>query len=190
MKWAGAPWGKTTGLAAESTDLGAADVEHIGPLCEVGQGDVRAIRRQTVAQPCAIHEEGHLVLLTDRMESFQFGLGVEGAVLGGVGEIHHAGEDHVVMVAVGVEGGAEIPDRGGVQLAVLWGSPITLWPVNSMAPASWPLTWPVAAATTPSHRCSIDAMTMALVWVPPEINVTSASGHRHAAQIFSFALAQ
>ena len=33
------------------------------------------------------------------------------------------GEDHVVMVAVGVEGGAEIPDRGGVQLAVFVGQP-------------------------------------------------------------------
>ena len=43
---------------------------------------------------------------------------------------------------------------------------------------------------TPSQRCSIDAMTMALVWVPPEMKETSASGQAQAARIFSFALAQ
>jgi hypothetical protein len=33
-------------------------------------------------------------------------------------------------------------------------------------------------------------MTMALVWVPPEMKVTSASGQAQAARIFSRALAQ
>jgi len=36
----------------------------------------------------------------------------------------------------------------------------------------------------------MDAMTMALVWVPPEMKVTSASGQPQAAQIFALALAQ
>ena len=40
------------------------------------------------------------------------------------------------------------------------------------------------------QRCSMDAMTMALVWVPPEMKVTSASGQPQAAQIFALALAQ
>jgi hypothetical protein len=48
----------------------------------------------------------------------------------------------------------------------------------------------VDAASTPSQRRSIDAMTMALLWVPPEMNQTSASGAPHAARIFSRALAQ
>ena len=44
--------------------------------------------------------------------------------------------------------------------------------------------------TDPCQRCSMDAMTMALVWVPPEMKVTSASGQPQAAQIFALALAQ
>ena len=49
---------------------------------------------------------------------------------------------------------------------------------------------PVAAAMTPSQRRSMEAMTMELAWVPPEMKKTSASGQAQAVRIFSFALAQ
>ena len=41
-----------------------------------------------------------------------------------------------------------------------------------------------------SQRRSVEAMTMELAWVPPEMKKTSASGQAQAARIFSFALAQ
>ena len=60
-----------------------------------------------------------MVGVADGGQGLELSLAVQGAVLGGVGDIHHAGEDHVVVVRVGVEGLAEILHRGGIQLAVL-----------------------------------------------------------------------
>ena len=59
--------------------------------------------------------------MADGGKGLQLRLGVQGAVLGGVGDVDHAGEDHVVVVGVGVEGLAEVLHRGGVQLAVFLG---------------------------------------------------------------------
>ena len=111
--------GEHHSLAAQRTHLGAADVEHIGQPGKVGQCYVCALGSQTVAQPCTIEEQRHLVLLTHSVQGFQLRLGVQGAVLGGVGDVHHAGEHHVVVVVVGVEGGHQRPQLGGVHLAVV-----------------------------------------------------------------------
>ena len=113
--------GEHHSLAAQRTHLGAADVEHIGQPGKVGQRHVRALGSQTVAQPCTIEEQRHLVLLTHSVQGFQLRLGVQGAVLGGVGDVYHAGEHHVVVVVVGVEGGHQCPQLGSVQLAVVLG---------------------------------------------------------------------
>ena len=113
--------GEDHGLAAECAHLGAADVEHIGQLGEVGQRHIGALAGQCVAQTCAVHEEGHMVGMADGGQGFQLGLRVQRAVLGGVRDVDHAGEDHVVVVRVGVEGLAEVLYIGGVQLAVLLG---------------------------------------------------------------------
>ena len=113
--------GEDHGLAAECAHLGAADVEDVGEPGEVGQGHIGAFAHQCVAQTCAVHEEGHVVGVADGGQGLELSLAVQGAVLGGVGDIHHAGEDHVVVVRVGVEGLAEILHRGGIQLAVLLG---------------------------------------------------------------------
>ena len=113
--------GKDHGLAAECAHLGAADVEHIGQLGEVGQRHIGALAGQCVAQTCAVHEKGHMVGVADGGQGFQLGLRVQRAVLGGVRDVDHAGEDHVVVVRVGVEGLAEVLYIGGVQLAVLLG---------------------------------------------------------------------
>ena len=67
----------------------------------------------------SIEEQRQLVLLTDSVQGFQLCLGVQSAVLGGVGNVHHAGEHHVVVIVVGVEGSHQFPQLGGVQLAVV-----------------------------------------------------------------------
>ena len=111
--------GEHHSLAAQRTHLGAADVEHIGQPGKVGQRHVCTLGSQTVAQPCAVQEQRHFVLLTHSVQGFQLGLGVQGAVLGGVGDVHHAGEHHVVVVTVGVESGHQLPQLGSIHLAVV-----------------------------------------------------------------------
>ena len=128
--------GEDHGLAAECAHLGAADVKDVGEPGKVGQGHIGAFAHQRVAQTCAVHEEGHVVGVADGGQGLELSLAVQGAVLGGVGDIHHAGEDHVVVVRVGVEGLAEILTVAASSLPFFWGRPMTLWPVNSMAPAS------------------------------------------------------
>ena len=113
--------GEDHGLTAECAHLGAADVKDVGEPGEVGQGHIGAFAHQRITQTCAVHEEGHMVGVADGGQGLELSLAVQGAVLGGVGDIHHAGEDHVVVVRVGVEGLAEILHRGGIQLAVLLG---------------------------------------------------------------------
>ena len=107
------------GLAAQSAHLGAADVEHIGQAGNVLQGDVGALCHQAVAQPCAVHEQRHLVFLTHGVQLFQLRLSVQGAVLRRVRDIYHAGEHHVVVVGIGVEGSAPAAHIGSAHLALV-----------------------------------------------------------------------
>ena len=107
--------GEHHGLAAQRAHLGAADVEHIGEPGDVGQGHVGALGHQAVAQPGTVQKQRHLVFLTDGVQIFQLLFCVQGAVLGGVGDVHHAGEHHVVVVGIGIEGGAPVPYIGGRQ---------------------------------------------------------------------------
>ena len=53
------------------------------------------------------------------MQIFQLLFCVQGAVLGGVGDVHHAREHHMVVVDVGIEGGAPVPYIGGRHLALV-----------------------------------------------------------------------
>ena len=114
-------FGEHHGFAAQGTHLGAADVEHVGELCDVGQGHVGALGHQAVAQPRAVHEQGHVVLLTHGVQFFQLSFRVQGAVLGWMGDVHHAGEHHVVVVLIGVEGGAPAAHIVGAHLALVGG---------------------------------------------------------------------
>ena len=113
--------GEHHGLAAQRAHLGAADVEHIGQAGDILQGNIGALGHQTVAQACAVHEQGHVVLLTHSVQLFQLSLGVQGAVLGRVRDIYHAGEHHVVVVGIGIEGGAPVAHIGGTHLALVGG---------------------------------------------------------------------
>ena len=110
--------GEDDSLAAEGTYLGAADVEHVGQAGNVSQRDIGALADQTVAQPGTVHEQGHVVGVADGGKRFQLCLGVQGAVLRGVGDVDHAGEDEMVHVGVGVECFAEILHILGGHFAV------------------------------------------------------------------------
>ena len=67
---------------------------------------------------------------------------------------------------------------------------MTLWPVDSMAPASWQLMCPLSADSTPCQGRRMEAITVVLVWVPPTRKCTSASGAWQTARILSRAAAQ
>lgn len=67
------------------------------------------------------------------------------------------------VVAVRVERGAVFAEFIRVDFAVMVGSVSTLWPVNSIAPASCTFTCPVVAATTPAYGGVMASMTTWLV---------------------------
>ena len=95
--------GEHHGFAAQGTHLGAADVEHVGELCDVGQGHVGALGHQAVAQPRAVHEQGHVVGVADGGKRFQLCPGVQGAVLRGVGDVDW-GKYVSALTDIGFEG--------------------------------------------------------------------------------------
>lgn len=70
------------------------------------------------------------------------------------------------------------------------GTARTLWPVASMAPVSWTLMWPLAAAMTPWWGRRAAAITVVLVWVPPTRKWTSRASFSHRARILALAWAQ
>ena len=69
-------------LAAERAALGAADVEHVTQLRQLGQGNVALIGRQRIGQTGAIHKQRNLALLAHCVNRRELGLGVQRAVLG------------------------------------------------------------------------------------------------------------
>ena len=73
---------KHHGLAAERAALGAADVEHVAQLRQLGQGNVALIGRQRIGQASTVHKQRNLALLANRVNRRELGLGVQRAVLG------------------------------------------------------------------------------------------------------------
>ena len=82
-------------LAHESAVLGAADVEGVGELGQVGQGQVAGRRGQGGAQPGAVQEEKQVVFPAELGQGGELRLGVYHAALGGVGDFHQPGLDQV-----------------------------------------------------------------------------------------------
>ena len=73
---------KHHGLAAKRAALGAADVEHVTQLRQLGQGNVALIGRQCIGKAGAIHKQRNLALLAHCVNRRELGLGVQRAVLG------------------------------------------------------------------------------------------------------------
>lgn len=98
-------------------------------------------------RPGAVQEQQQAVLVAAVPQSGQLRLGVDGADLGGIGNVDHLGGDHVLRAVMTARTASTI---AGVTLPSGEVSTQTLWPVASMAPVSWQLTWPVWAAITAS----------------------------------------
>ena len=103
------------GLAEEQAVLGAADVEDIRQRRQVRQGQVISGRGEGGAQTGAVQEQVQAVLVAAAPQGGQLGLRVDGADLCAVGDVHHAGEDHVFGAVVLRQNGLH---QSGSQLAV------------------------------------------------------------------------
>ena len=110
--------GEDDGLAAQGANLCAADVEHVAVAGEIGQGDVVALGHQTIAQAGSVNVEGNVIALANLIYIVQFVGGVEGAQLGGEGDVDESGVDGVVAVAVVHEVVQILVQHAGLHLAV------------------------------------------------------------------------
>lgn len=103
------------GLAEQGAVLGAADPEDVGELQHVVQRHVVDAGGEGGADASAVGKEQQAVGLTEALEGRQLGFGVDGADLGGVGDVDEARPGHVREVPVVVE---RLGQRLGRQLAV------------------------------------------------------------------------
>ena len=92
--------GEDDGLATEGAYLGASDIEDIAMTGKEGKGDVALRGHEAVAKAGSVDVEGEVVALADGIEVGELAGAVEGAVLGGEGDIDEAGVDAVVAIAV------------------------------------------------------------------------------------------
>ena len=113
--------GKDHGLAAEGSDLRAANVEHVAEAGQLRQREVALGAGQRVAQSGTIDEERQPIFAAHGVEGFQFGTRVDGAEFGGHRHVDHGGLHHVVARVVGAEGPEIVGQRGGGQFAVVGG---------------------------------------------------------------------
>ncbi|RCI09119.1 hypothetical protein L249_5024 [Ophiocordyceps polyrhachis-furcata BCC 54312] len=103
------------GFAQERAVLGAAYPEDVGQVEDVAEAEVVGDGRQGRAYAGAVHEEEEGPVLTQRLDGPQLGLGVDGADLGRVGDVHQPRLGHVRVVPVV---GQRLGDALGRQLAV------------------------------------------------------------------------
>ena len=106
-------------LPAQRPDLGPADVENVAAAGDLHKGEVVPGCGQPVPEPRPVEEQGDAVLRADLMQRPQLGGGVEGPVLGRVGEVDHPGRDHVGAAFVGVKPRKVPADLRGGELALL-----------------------------------------------------------------------
>ena len=106
------------GFAAECAAFGAADVEHIRELCDVCQRHI-GIRREAVAEACAIQKQRHGKLLANGRNALQLVSRVKRAVFRRMGDVHHARKYHVVVACVRIKGLNIFAEIVRIQLAVL-----------------------------------------------------------------------
>ena len=100
-------FGEDQGLAAEGPHLGAADVEQVGKLHHVGQGHVGLRAHKAVAQPGPVHVQAQAVFVAAAGQGGELLLGVEGAELRGMGDVHQA-RLHQVLPHLVVDKGLHI----------------------------------------------------------------------------------
>ena len=106
------------GLAAKGAHLGTADIEQVCQFYDVLQAHVAGGAHDTVAHPRSVKIQGNAVLPAGLGQGGQFRLRVQGAHLRGMGDVNHAGADHVLGGVVG-QIGLHVPRQNvGHELAV------------------------------------------------------------------------
>ena len=111
------------GLAEKCAALCPADIEHVRKLRKVLQGKVVILCPQAVPHPGPVHEQVHAVFFADLAYGAKLPLGIQGALLGGEGNIYQLGLRKVLRGAALVilrRAGGDLP-RG--ELAVGIGEP-------------------------------------------------------------------
>lgn len=92
------------GLAKKRTVLGASDPEDVSQLKNIIKSQVILGRREGATDTRTINKEEQSILLAESLDGRQLRLGIHGANLGGVGNVHQARLGHVWEVPVVVEG--------------------------------------------------------------------------------------
>ena len=106
-------------LAAKRAALGAADVEHVAQLRQLGQNEVALVGCQRIGQSGAIHKQRNLALLAHRVNRRELGLGVQRAVLSRQAHVHRARKHRVLVALVFVEHLDIILEVLGMHLALV-----------------------------------------------------------------------
>ena len=87
-------------LPEEGSALGPADVKNIAIDRKIGKTDIICRAGKGIGQTGSVKLEGNAALSGYLVERLQFFPGVESPVLGRMGNIDHAGHDHVFAVIV------------------------------------------------------------------------------------------
>ena len=90
------------GLTAEGTHLGTANGENVAELGQVLDGNIAGGAHEAIAQTGTVYKQRQMILFTDCVDGRKLSLGIERTIFRREGNVHHAGEDHVVVGAVGV----------------------------------------------------------------------------------------
>ena len=89
------------GLPAESAGLGAANVEDLAEPREFREPEVAGLTPETVAETRSVNEERNVKAAADIVQGGELLFRIERAVFRGKRDVHEAGKNHVVAVAVG-----------------------------------------------------------------------------------------
>ena len=117
--------------------------------------------------------------MADSGQRFQLCLGVQGAVLRRVGDVHHAREHEVVHIAIGIEGPAPVLNRPGIQLAVgvRQADDLVARELDGTGLVSGHMAGGCGQHTLPAaqHRCNDDGVALGAARNEPDIGIRCAA---------------
>ena len=96
-----APVGKHHSLAKERAHFGAAYVEHIAEVRQIGERNVALGRSQSVAQASTIDKQGQIEPLASAVDVGELLFRIYGAYLGGKRDVYHTRLHHMFRTILG-----------------------------------------------------------------------------------------
>ena len=162
-----------------SPQCGFASCEIGNKLTDAEQWAKIDLVTQTIAQTGTVHEQRHVVLMADSGQRFQLCLGVQGAVLRRVGDVHHAREHEMVHIVIGIEGTAPVLNRPGIQLAVgvRQADDLVARELDGTGLVSGHMAGGCGHHTLPAaqHRCNDDGVALGAARNEPDIGIRCAA---------------